>query len=400
MVYVESLYVDELNLSQIVNKAITGLLEQLDSHSGYMGIEKYSSMQTQMKGEFGGLGIVVGLKHRALTIISPIDDTPAHEAGVKAGDIILKIDEKSTIDMTLDDAVKLMRGTVGEPVIITVVRKDEATPLKIKIIRDVIKIYSVKAKKIDDNILYLRVSSFDNNVVKQVSKYILQNKKNMDGIILDLRSNPGGLLNQATGLIDLFVDDGLILSQKGRNKAKDESFYASAKNTLTKKPLIVLVDGGSASASEIVSGSLQDLSRAIIVGEKTFGKGSVQIVLPITKSGAEAIKITIAKYYLPSGRTIQALGVTPDIISYAGKGIQKSENEFAIKEKDLKKHLLNELEKITPNKTKQDTNSDKNETKKSAKANKDILTTKEISQDNQLKTALDILKAIIIIKGK
>jgi len=388
---IETIYVDDIELQEIIDKAIKGLLGELDAHSSFMDKKYYKEFKVQMKGKFGGLGIVVGMRDGTLTVISPIDDTPAKKAGIKAGDIILKVDGKSTLKMTLNDAVSIMRGKVGTSIDIAVVRKDEAKPIKIHIIRDTISIKSVTAKTFKD-VLYLRVSSFDNNVEKQLKKFIKKYKKNTKGIILDLRNNPGGSLNQAIKTVDLFVDSGVIVSQKGRDKTQDKSYKAKYQTTITSVPIVVLVNGGSASASEIVSGALQDLKRAVIIGKKTFGKGSVQIVLPLNDNQTEAIKLTIAKYYLPSGRTIQAKGVTPDIISFAGVSIQDKESDFLIKEKDLKKHLKVELEKIDKKK--------KNKKKKSNKKEKDKnkLTKKDINDDNQLRTAFDVLKALVLTK--
>lgn len=383
---VEKYYVDDLQLEEIVNKALKGLMQELDAHSTYMDKKYFKEMKIKTSGEFGGLGITVGMRDGALTVISPIDDTPAHRAGIKASDIILKIDDKSTLNITLDEAVGFMRGKPKTPIVLTVVRKGQNKPIKIKIIRDIIKIQSVYVKTIGDDILYLRVSSFDRKVVKGLSKAIKENKK-FKGIILDLRNNPGGLLNQAIGVTDLFVDKGVIVSQKGRDVNDEEKFTASYRATLTKAPLVVLVNIGSASASEIVAGSLQDHKRAIIVGDKTFGKGSVQAVLPITKDKSEGIKITIAKYYLPSGRTIQAVGVTPDIIAYAGESVSEKENDFKIKEADLKKHLKSELEKVD-GKTKE---------KIEEKENKTIITKEKLLLDNQLTIGVNILKSLIIM---
>ena len=390
---IEHSYVSDLKFHEIVNKAIAGLMNELDAHSSYMDKKAYKSMNTHMKGEFGGLGIVISLKNGALTVISPIDDTPAKEAGIQASDIILKIEDKSTLKMTLDDAVSLMRGKPGTPIEITIVRKGENKPLKINIIRGIIKIESVKAKTIAEDILYLRVSSFDNNVEKQLIKFIKQYDKRTKGIVLDLRNNPGGSLGQSIKTVDLFVNEGVIVSQKGKTKNNNESYKASSYATLTKVPMVVLVNGGSASASEIVSGALQDKKRAIIIGEPTFGKGSVQALMPIVKDRSEAIKLTIAKYYLPSGRSIQAKGIIPDIISYAGKVPGKKENDFSIKEKDLKKHLESELEKT---KSKEEKVKDKQTKEQSKKEDKTIITKEDISKDNQLKTAIDVLRALIL----
>lgn len=388
---VEKYYVDDIKLQEIVNKALKGLMQELDAHSTYMDKKYFREMKIQTAGEFGGLGITVGLRDGALTVISPIDDTPAYKAGVKAGDIILKIDEISTLNMTLDEAVGLMRGKPQTPIVLTVVRKGENKPIIIKIIRDIIKIKSVYFKTIQNDILYIRVASFDKKVTKGLIKAINDNPDSK-GIILDLRNNPGGLLDQAINVSDVFIDDGIIVSQKGRDVSNEEKFYAKSSTTLTDVPLIVLVNGGSASASEIVSGALQDHKRAVVVGQKTFGKGSVQVVLPITKDKSEGIKLTIAKYYLPSGRTIQAKGITPDIISYPGKAVSEPESEFSIKEADLKKHLVEELEKV---------NGDKEVKKidnKKEKHKNNILTNENILKDNQLKTAVDILRSLIIIK--
>lgn len=383
---IENSYVTDLKFSQIIDKAIAGVMNELDAHSSYMNKKSFKHMNTQMKGEFGGLGIVVGMKNGALTVISPIDDTPAKKAGIKSNDIILKIEDKSTLKMTLDDAISLMRGKVSTPINITIFRKGESKPIKIKIIRGVIKTKSVKAKTIDKNVLYLRISSFDNNVAKQLTKYIKKYGKQTKGIVLDLRNNPGGALGQAIKTVDIFVDKGIIVSQKGRTKKDSEAYMASSYATLTQVPMVVLVNGGSASASEIVSGALQDLKRAVIIGEVTFGKGSVQALIPIVKDRSEAIKLTIAKYYLPSGRTIQAKGIIPDITSYPGKVPTKNDDEFSIKEKDLKKHLEVELEKISPKKVKKKID------------NKNIITEDEISNDNQLKTGINVLKALILTK--
>jgi len=386
---VEEYNVDKITIEELMDKALEGMMSNLDAHSNYLTQKDYKSLKVQTDGEFGGLGITVGVRDGALSVIAPIEGTPADKAGLKSGDIILKIDKKSTLSMTIDEAVSLMRGKVGDPIELTIVRKGEAKPLVVKIIRGIITIESVYAKTIGKDILYIRVTSFDKKVVDDVSDAIKKRKSITKGIILDLRNNPGGLLDQAVGLVDVFVDDGQIVSQKGRVESEKKVYSASSSNTLTKVPLVVLVNGGSASASEIVSGALQDHKRAVLVGEKTFGKGSVQVVLPITAT--EAIKLTIARYYLPSGRTIQAVGVKPDIKVLPGE-VKTRESSFSIKEADLKKHLEEELEKIDPKAKKDDKN-------KKAKSKKDIITKEQLQKDIQLKESVDIIKALIIVKG-
>ncbi len=385
---IEMLYVDDMNLSKIVDKSITGLLHELDAHSSMLNKESYKEMKVETKGEFGGLGIVIGQRDGALTIISPIDDTPAYKAGIKAGDIILKINDKSTINMSLSDAVDIMRGKKGTPIEITIVRKGEPEPLTIKIIRDIIKIQSVYAKTINDNILYLRISSFmDMKISSDLKKYIKEYKDTTKAIVLDLRNNPGGQLSQAIEVTDLFVDSGIIVSQKGRAQNENEEFKASSFTTVTDVPMVVLVNGGSASASEIVSGALQDFKRAVIVGNTTFGKGSVQRIIPIVDDGSEAIKLTIAKYYLPSGRTIQAKGIEPDVEVFAGKVVVEEKSEFKLKEENMRKHLKNELTKIEDEVENIDDNS--------SKEDKTIITKDKLMEDNQLKVGVDILKSLI-----
>ena len=386
---VEKYNVDELTIEELMDKALEGMLSNLDAHSNYLSQKDYKKLKVQTKGEFGGLGITVGVRDGALTVIAPIEGTPADKAGLEAKDIILKINNESTIGMTIDDAVAIMRGKVGTPIDLTIVREGESKPLSIHIVRGVISIQSVYAKSIGDDITYIRVTSFDQKVVEDVAKEINKRKKTTKGIVLDLRNNPGGLLDQAVGLTDLFVDKGDIVSQKGRDASDNKTFTASPSTTITSVPLVVLINGGSASASEIVSGALQDHKRAILLGENTFGKGSVQIVLQVTQE--EAIKLTIARYYLPSGRTIQAVGVKPDIEVFPGS-VNIKKNEFAIKEADLKKHLEEELKKV-------DAKEENGEIKDDDKANKDIITPEMINKDMQLKVAIDILKALVITKG-
>ncbi len=398
---VEKYYVDDINITDIVNKSLIGLMSNLDAHSSFMTKKQFDEMKVQTDGEFGGLGITVGMRDGALTIIAPIEDTPADKAGLKAGDIILKIEDKSTLNMTIDEAVNLMRGKPKTPITLTIVRKNAPKPLKVKIIRDIIKIQSVYAKRVEDtDILYLRVTSFDKKVVSSIKKALKENKY-AKGIIFDLRNNPGGLLDQAVGLVDLFVDKGVIVSQKGRIESENEEYKAHRKTTLKRKtPIVVLVNGGSASASEIVSGALQDFHRAVIVGEKTFGKGSVQVILPLGKG--EGLRLTVARYYLPSGRTIQAKGITPDVEVYPGE-VKVKEDEFMLKEAELKKHLKAELAKAEEedkksNKSdKKDKNKDKKDKKdENKKKKKKIISKEDILKDAQLKCAVDSIKVLQI----
>ncbi|HIC45081.1 MAG TPA: S41 family peptidase, partial [Sulfurimonas sp.] len=355
---VEKYNVDPVTIEELMDKALSGMLTNLDAHSTFLNAKHFETMKIQTDGEFGGLGITVGIKDGALTVIAPIEGTPADKAGLKASDIILKINDQSTLSMTIDDAVSIMRGKKGTPINLTIVRKQEPKPLSIDIIRDTIKIQSVYAKNIGEDTLYLRVTSFDKKVVDGVEKELSKSVNKNKAIILDLRNNPGGLLDQAVGLVDLFIEEGVIVSQKGRDKNEEKIYKATSSGTYSKQPIVVLVNEGSASASEIVAGALQDQKRAVIVGENTFGKGSVQVILPITED--EAIKLTIARYYLPSGRTIQAVGVKPDVEVHLGE-VKTYENKFVIKEADLKKHLEGELAKVNGEKPKkEETKKDKN----------------------------------------
>ncbi len=389
---IEKKYVDKITISEIMTKAIEGLLSNLDAHSAYLNEKKFKEFQAQTEGEFGGLGITVGMRDGVLTVIAPLEGTPAYKAGVKAGDNILKINNESTLSMSIDDAINLMRGKPKTPIQITVVRKNEPKPLVFNIIRDIIKVPSVYVKTIKETpYLYVRVNSFDKNVTKSVLDGLKANPKTK-GIVLDLRGNPGGLLNQAVGLSNLFIKEGILVSQKGKNKEENLEYKANGRAPYTNLPIAVLVNGGSASASEIVAGALQDHKRAIIIGEKTFGKGSVQVLLPVNKD--EAIKITTARYYLPSGRTIQAKGIMPDIVIYPGK-VPENENKFSLKEADLKHHLEQELKKIddkTPNSKEADKDKKSEEEKE--------VTPKMISDDIQLKTAIDSLKTWSIVDEK
>ncbi len=306
-------YVDEVDQSEMIDSAINGALQSLDPYSAYMSPEIFESVQTDTKGEFGGLGIEISMEAGVVKVISPIDDTPAAKAGVKAGDYIVKINEEQVQGKSLMEAVKMMRGPVGSKINLTIRRKGEKKALEKTIIREIIQVKSVEAKMIKENIGYLRLKSFNNNSSGQLVEKInnLEKKNKPIGYILDLRNNPGGLLTQAINVTDFFLNDGEIVSTKGRRLIENRRFFAKKGDKVKGKPLIVLINGGSASASEIVAGALKDHKRAIILGENTYGKGSVQSIIPLSDGGG--IRITVSKYYLPSGDSISEVGVTPDI---------------------------------------------------------------------------------------
>ena len=307
-------YVDKINQADVMDDAINGMLQSLDPYSAYMTPEMFSEMQTETSGEFGGLGIEVGMEHGVVKVISPIDNTPAHKAGIKAGDYIVKINDIQVQGKTLTEAVNLMRGTVGSSIKLSVRRKGEKKTLVFNIVREIIAITSVKSKIIDDKIGYLRLTSFNENSSNQIKKKIKNIKKNnsLNGYILDLRNNPGGLLNQAIKITDIFLEDGEIVSTRGRKKTETKKWFANKGDLINGKPLIILTNYGSASASEIVAGALKDHKRAILLGENSYGKGSVQSIIPLKNQGA--IRLTISKYYLPSGKSISEIGVVPDIV--------------------------------------------------------------------------------------
>ena len=306
-------YVDEFNQSESMDSAINGLLQSLDPYSSYMSPKIFDEMQTETSGEFGGLGIEVSMEAGVVKVISPIDDTPASRAGLKAGDYIVKINDVQVQGKSLSEAVDLMRGPVGSGIELTVRRRGERKALTFNIIREVIQVQSVKSEIIDENIGYLRLTSFNDNSSDQIEKQIkkLKKDKNLNSFILDLRNNPGGLLSQAIKISDFFLENGEIVSTKSRKKSENRKWFAKKGDITDGKTLLVLINYGSASASEIVAGALKDHKRAIIVGENSFGKGSVQSIIPLKNRGA--IRLTVAKYYLPSGKSISEVGVRPDI---------------------------------------------------------------------------------------
>ena len=309
-------YVDEIDQSEVLDSAINGVLQSLDPYSAYMSPKSFEGMQTDTKGEFGGLGIEIGMESGVVKVIAPIDDTPAANAGIKSGDYIVKINEEQVQGKSLTEAVELMRGPIGSEINLTIRRKNEKKALEFKIKRAVIEIKSVVAKIIGDKkkIGYLRLKSFNENSSEQLFKSIkkFEKKNKLNGYILDLRNNPGGLLTQAIGITDFFLDDGEIVSTKGRRISETRRFFSKKGDVINGKPLIVIINNGSASASEIVSGALKDHKRAIILGQKTYGKGSVQSIIPLKNGGG--IRLTISKYYLPSGKSISKVGVLPDIL--------------------------------------------------------------------------------------
>ena len=306
-------YVDEFNQSESMDSAINGLLQSLDPYSSYMSPKIFDEMQTETSGEFGGLGIEVSMEAGVVKVISPIDDTPASRAGLKAGDYIVKINDVQVQGKSLSEAVDLMRGPVGSGIELTVRRRGEKKALTFNIIREVIQVQSVKSEIIDENIGYIRLTSFNDNSSDQIEKQIkkLKKNKNLNSFILDLRNNPGGLLSQAIKISDFFLENGEIVSTKSRKKSENRKWFAKKGDITDGKTLLVLINYGSASASEIVAGALKDHKRAIIVGENSFGKGSVQSIIPLKNRGA--IRLTVAKYYLPSGKSISEVGVRPDI---------------------------------------------------------------------------------------
>tara|TARA_B100001057_G_scaffold392484_1_gene401064 strand:- start:1163 stop:2302 length:1140 start_codon:yes stop_codon:yes gene_type:complete len=320
-------YVDEIDQSKSMDSAINGLLQSLDPYSAYMSPEIFNEMQTETSGKFGGLGIEVSMESGVVKVISPIDDTPASKAGIKAGDYIVKINEIQVQGKSLSEAVDLMRGPVGSGIELTVRRRGEKKALKFNIVREIIQIQSVKSDLLEDNIGYIRLTSFNDNSDTQIEKQIKKFEKNnnVKAYILDLRNNPGGLLSQAIRISDFFLDNGEIVSTKSRKASENRRWFAKKGDLTNGKSLIVLINYGSASASEIVAGALKDHKRAILLGENSFGKGSVQSIIPLKNDGA--IRLTIAKYYLPSGKSISEVGVSPDI------EIAEETDEFRIKTK-------------------------------------------------------------------
>jgi carboxyl-terminal processing protease len=349
---VQKNYVEPVSTKDLIDGAITGMLASLDPHSAYLTPDLYRDLEVETRGSFGGLGIEITVKDDTLTVVSPIEGTPAYKAGLKSGDQIIKIDNDFTKGMTLTDAVKRMRGPKGSKIRLTIHREGIPDLFTVTVTRDVIKIDSVKAKELKDGYDYVRISTFqdgtDEDLDKSLAKFDKEDHGHIKGLVLDLRDNPGGLLNQAVSVSDDFLDGGLIVYTQGRDESQQQKFFSHQKHDFDDYPMVVLVNGGSASASEIVAGALQDQRRAIVVGTQTFGKGSVQTILPLDDDSA--LRLTTARYYTPSGRSIQAVGITPDVISEPPKptlaaleaeGAQLDNEEDEVHERDLLHHFKN-----------------------------------------------------------
>lgn len=346
-------YVESVQDKDLLENAIRGMLSNLDPHSAYLDAESFQDLQIGTSGEFGGLGLEVGQENGFIKVIAPIDDTPAQRAGIRAGDLIIRLDDVSVKGLPLSDAIAKMRGKPNTTVTLTILREGAKKPLKIKLVREIIQVQSVKSRLLEPGFGYLRITQFQaktaNNAQSAIQQMEKENNGSLKGLIMDLRNNPGGVLNGAVDVVDEFLEEGIIVQTKGRGDNSEQTFSATPGDLLQKAPLIVLVNGGSASASEIVAGALQDHHRALILGERTFGKGSVQTVLPL--GNGTAVKLTTARYYTPSGRSIQAEGIKPDIELKSLKVAADEDTDAnAVKESDLTGHLRNDggNNKVTP----------------------------------------------------
>ncbi len=381
-------YVEEVEDKELLENAIRGLLSGLDPHSAYLDKKAFTDLREGTSGEFGGLGIVVGMKDGFVNVISPIDDTPAERAGVKSGDLIIRLDKKNVKGMSLEDAVSIMRGKPKTDILLTIVREGTDKPLKIKITRAIIKIQSVRSKTLAKGFGYIRVSAFQErtgaDLRKAISKLKKANNKKLKGLVLDLRNNPGGLLSAAVEVSDAFLEEGIVVSIKGRDKSNTTTYSAKGMDLINEAPIVVLINGGSASASEIVAGALQDHKRAIIMGTLSFGKASVQTVVPL--GNGSALKLTTARYYTPNGTSIQAKGITPDIVLDDVKVSKREDNGFKpTKEKDLSGHLKNG-----------DADEENNNGIKDSKDMKEKMVLAK--EDYALYEALNLLKGISLVK--
>lgn len=394
-------YVEQVSDKKLLEDAIRGMLAGLDPHSAYLEADEYKELQEGTSGQFGGLGIEVSMENGFVKVVSPIDDTPAQRAGLKAGDLIVRLDDKPVKGMTLADAVKLMRGEPGSEIILTVVREGAEAPLKFTIVRDIIKVKSVKSRLLEKNYGYLRITSFQTTTGQGLLDALDDLKKENDGelkgVVLDLRNNPGGVLNAAVDVSDAFLDSGLIVFTEGRIKNSEMRFNAAAGDVIKGAPMVVLINEGSASASEIVAGALQDHKRAIIMGDKSFGKGSVQTILPTSNGGA--VKLTTARYFTPSGRSIQAEGIEPDVKLAKVKleSVDKAKFE-SLKEADLSHHLTNGNANKEDKKSATDKAEDA-QTEQPAKTEENgAAADKDSIRDYPLHEALNLLKGISILK--
>ena len=378
-------YVDDVKTKDLILGAIEGMLNSLDPHSAYLTPDVYKELQMETQGKFGGLGIEITVRQGVLTVVSPIEDTPAFKVGIKAGDMIIKIEDEFTKDMTLMQAVKKMRGEKGTKITISVRREGESKLLDFTIIRDTIRVKSVRYRALEDQYVYLRVAQFQQRTKRDLRKALQDLKEKAGGIkglVLDLRNNPGGLLTQAVEVSDLFLDSGLIVYTEGRLEHQRQKFFAHKKGSWTDFPMVVLVNGGSASASEIVAGAMQDHKRAIVLGTQTFGKGSVQTILPLDDHSA--LRLTTARYFTPKGRSIQAKGISPDIVmeNPPRREAKVEKPRSRVREENLRGHLENQKTPETP------------KAPKESKKKKDDLQRKvgDIENDPQLRRALELLK--------
>lgn len=391
-------YVEAVEDKKLIEYALNGMLSNLDPHSNYMSVEETRAMAVQNRGEFGGLGIEITMENGVVKVVSPIDDTPASRAGMQAGDLIVEIDGKQVMGMTLNEAVEKMRGRVGTDIIITVVREGAPEPLKIKLTRDTIQIRSVKSRMEGGNVGYIRMSAFNSQTFPGLKKAFADIDKEagdkLVGYVLDLRNNPGGLLDQAIAVSDAFLDKGEIVSTRGRNPEDMRRDIATSGDLAKGLPVVVLVNGGSASASEIVAGALQDHKRAIIMGTQSFGKGSVQTLLDVPGGGS--IKLTTARYYTPSGRSIQATGITPDIIVERAKVVAEKSKFGEIHEADLKGAISNGLEQKKEEVEDPTLMPEKDAKGKDAAEGKDDKTAE--TDDYQLLRAIDLLQGISLYR--
>ncbi len=397
---VQSSYVEEVNVDNLMKGAINGMIQTLDPHSSYLTPDMLKQVEVETKGAFGGLGIEIGMKDGFLTVIAPIEDTPAAKAGLQAGDKIVRIENESTKNLNVMDAVKRLRGEPGTKVSITIVRESLPEPKVYSITRDIIKIRSVKSKSMGDGIGYIRLTQFQQDSHQEVNRALqgfLKEKQGLKGLILDLRNNPGGLLDQAVKVADEFIESGLIVYTDGRVEAQKMKYVAHKEGTYSGFPIVVLVNAGSASASEIVAGALQDHGRAIIIGQRTFGKASVQTILPL--DDGSALRLTTARYYTPNGRSIQAKGIEPDIV--VGDGKEPPEGHAGmLREKDIERHLRGDGEEPAeaPPVTKEPKKQIKDGGKKVTPPEPEIR--KEDAKDPQLDRAVELLKGWEIFKSR